>query len=85
MNKINQMTSEGMSLQRAYLMACEDDRQQWWNSKSTNHKQRAEALGWLQPEQMPLKMWELLTMATWVVLVSATIRTRPIAGVLRAS
>ena len=61
MNKINQMTSEGMSLQRAYLMACEDDRQQWWNSKSTNHKQRAEALGWLQPEQMPLKMWELLT------------------------
>lgn len=61
MNKINQMTSEGMSLQRAYLMACEDDRQQWWNSKSTNHKQRAEALGWLQPEQMPLQMWELLT------------------------
>lgn len=55
------MTSEGMSLQRAYLMACEDDRQQWWNSKSTNHKQRAEALGWNQPEQMPLKMWELLT------------------------
>ena len=61
MNKINQMTSEGMSLQRAYLMACEEDRQQWWNSKSTNHKQRAEALGWNQPEQMPLKMWELLT------------------------
>ena len=52
MNKINQMTSEGMSLQRAYLMACEDDRQQWWNSKSTNHKQRADALGWNQPEQV---------------------------------
>ena len=61
MNTIVRMTSEGTSLQQAYLMACEEDRQQWWNSKSTNHKQRAEALGWNEPESMPIGMWELLT------------------------
>ena len=60
MNTIVRMTSEGTSLQQAYLMACEEDRQQWWNSKSTNHKQRAEALGWNQPETMSIVMWELL-------------------------
>ena len=61
MNKIIQMTSEGTSLQQAYLMASEEDRQEWWNSKRTTNYQRADALGYGDCSTMPIELWELLT------------------------
>ena len=64
MNTIVRMTSEGTSLQQAYLMACEEDRREWWNSKRTANYQRAEALGMSDNSTMPIGLWELLTIGT---------------------
>lgn len=64
MNAIKRMTSEGTSLQQAYLMACEEDRREWWNSKRTANYQRAEALGYSDNSTTSLQMWELLTIGT---------------------
>ena len=61
MNTIVRMTSEGTSLQQAYLMACEEDRREWWDSKRTTNYQRAEALGYSDNSTTSLQMWELLT------------------------
>ena len=61
MNAIKRMTSEGTSLQQAYLMACEEDRREWWNNKRTTNYQRAEALGYSDNSTTSLQMWELLT------------------------
>lgn len=61
MNAIKRMTGEGTSLQQAYLMACEEDRREWWDSKRTTNYQRAEALGYSDNSTTSLQMWELLT------------------------
>lgn len=61
MNRIYQLTSQGIGLQQAYLYAPEEDRRQWWDNKRTTNQQRADALGFGDCAQTPIHLWELLT------------------------
>lgn len=64
MNRIKQLTSQGIALQQAYLYAPEEDRRQWWDSRRTTNQQRADALGYGDCSNTPIHLWELLTIGT---------------------
>jgi hypothetical protein len=64
MNRIKQLTAQGVGLQQAYLYASEEDRRQWWESRRTTNQMRADALGYNDCSNTPIQLWELLTIGT---------------------
>lgn len=64
MNRINQLTAQGIGLQKAYLYAPEEDRRQWWDNRRTTNRMRADALGYGDNSTTSIQLWELLTIGT---------------------